>query len=176
MANLLSELLGLHTQIPICFDQHCGEVQREKIHIIDIIPTRSPKPGRITHGIDNPITLTTKRHTTRQCMKANLNSNLTEWESLNRSNNSLSLSFTPPKKTIILFQMCTKQHNLLITSLITVYWEYWEYADMWCSVGSHLLRVPDTSGLSDVSKVAGGRGEERRGGVFISKWKLLTTV
>lgn len=49
MANLLSELLGLCTQIPICFDQHCGEVQSEKIHIINIIPTRSRKPLGITH-------------------------------------------------------------------------------------------------------------------------------
>lgn len=77
MANLLSELLGLGTQIPICFDQHCGEVRSEKIHIINIIPTWSPTPVRITH---TPIKLINTEHTTRnasKCMKATLDINLT---------------------------------------------------------------------------------------------------
>lgn len=41
MANLLSELLGLSTQMSICCDQHWGLVQRQKIHIIKIIPSLS---------------------------------------------------------------------------------------------------------------------------------------
>lgn len=49
MSNLLSELLGLGTQILVCFDQNCGEVRSEKIHIINIINLESKTCGIYTH-------------------------------------------------------------------------------------------------------------------------------
>lgn len=43
MVNLLSELEGLCTQIPISLDQRCAGAQGEKIHVINVTPTWSLK-------------------------------------------------------------------------------------------------------------------------------------
>lgn len=83
MANLLSELLGLGTQIPICFDQHCPYNQ----HYINL---ESKTWGDYAHTHNHthteretgtPVKLINKEHKTKNAsksMKATLNTNLTE--------------------------------------------------------------------------------------------------
>lgn len=101
MANLLSELLGLGTEIPICFDQHCGEVRSEKIHIINIIPTRSPKPlGNYTHR-HTPVNFINKGADTHKYFKVYESNSQYQFDPMTDCP-IRRFKFTPSTKTIIL--------------------------------------------------------------------------
>lgn len=94
--------------------------------------------------------------------KATLNINLTERRSKPPIQPGLSLHHL--KRQLLSFNPAQGSHNLLIAKLIKVYCEWKREQTCGAARGAIVCVPPNTSGLSDVSKVAGGRGEEWRGG------------
>lgn len=83
------------------------------------------------------------------------------------------------KRQLFSFNLTQSRHNLFIAKLIKVHCEWKSKQTCGAAWGAFSSLSTNTSGLSDVSKVAGGRGEEKRGGAsFVNenKWLLFNAA
>lgn len=158
MVNLLSELEGLCTQIPICPDQRCAGLQREKIHVINVTPTWGLKRVGTAHKYS------LFQRTESEVYKSSSQSQLNWWQdkvlfSRNRSYNSLRLRHL--KRQLSPFNLTQGSRNLLIVPLVKTCCEWRSKPTCGAALGANFSMLRGTSGLSAESKLAGGRGKKR---------------